>query len=72
MSLLQVLFGLAVVLGTLLRGLSALAIFYAPSYEWFLLLEFVGGVGISVFNTGSSVIIADMSGTQNRPRRGCA
>lgn len=57
-----------VVAGTLLRGLSALGIFYAPSYEWFLLLEFIGGVGISVFNTGSSVIIADMSGTENRGR----
>ncbi len=57
-----------VVAGTLLRALSALAIYFAPSYEAFLLFEFIGGIGISIFNTGSSVIIADLSGNENRGR----
>lgn len=57
-----------VVAGALLRGLSALAIYFCTSYEQFLVLEFLGGIGISVFNTGSSVIIADLSGPQNRGR----
>jgi MFS family permease len=57
-----------VVAGALMRGLSALAIYFSSSYEQFLVLEFLGGVGISVFNTGSSVIIADVSGTENRGR----
>lgn len=57
-----------VVVGALLRGLSALAIFFCDSYEQFLVLEFLGGVGISVFNTGASVIIADVSSPQNRGR----
>ena len=57
-----------IILGVALRGGSAFASFYATNYETFLALEFIGGIGISVFNTGSTIIIADLSGEGNRGR----
>jgi MFS family permease len=56
------------IMGNALRGLSALALFFANSYEQFLLFEFLGGLGVSMFTTGSSIILADLSVTENRGR----
>src|SRR5687767_13564366 len=44
------------VLGNVVRGLSAFALFFVDSYEQFLVLEFLGGLGVAMFTTGSSVI----------------
>ncbi|MBI2887114.1 MAG: MFS transporter [Chloroflexi bacterium] len=57
-----------VIAGATLRAVSALLEFFATSYEQFLLLEFVGSIGISVWNTGASIIIADLSGAEERGR----
>ena len=57
-----------IIMGVFLRGGTALLSFFAPNYETFLLLEFIGGIGISVFNTGSTIIIADLSGEDSRGR----
>jgi len=57
-----------IILGVFLRGATAFGSYYATNYETFLVLEFIGGIGISVFNTGSTIIIADISGEGNRGR----
>ena len=57
-----------IILGVFLRGATAFGSYYATNYETFLVLEFIGGIGISVFNTGSTIIIADMSGEGSRGR----
>ncbi len=54
--------------GCALRGLSALAEFWAPSYLAFLILEFIGGIGVSMWITGSTVLMADVTTTADRGR----
>lgn len=54
--------------GVLLRGLTALAEYFASSYTQFLILEFIGGIGVSIWGTGSSILIADVTGEENRGR----
>jgi MFS family permease len=52
----------------LLRGASCFAIFFANSYVEFLIYEFIGGMGVSMWMTGSTVLMADMSHAGNRGR----
>ena len=57
-----------VIAGCSLRAASAILEFFITSYEQFLILEFIGGIGISVWNTGASIIIADLSPREFRGR----
>jgi MFS family permease len=54
--------------GLVLRGASCFAIFFANSYLEFLIYEFLGGMGVSMWVTGSTVLVADMSAVENRGR----
>lgn len=54
--------------GLVLRGGSTFAEFFAQSYLQYLGLEFIGGLGVAVWMTGSTVLLADMSQGQNRAR----
>jgi MFS family permease len=56
------------VAGNALRGASALVLFFVTSYEQFLVIEFIGGLGVAMFTTGSSILLADMSVAENRGR----
>jgi len=56
------------VLGLVLRGGSTTAEFFADSYLQFLVMEFIGGIGVSMWVTGSHVILADLSIVENRGR----
>ncbi len=52
----------------ILRGASCFAEFFADSYMLFLIYEFLGGIGVSMWVTGSTVLVADMSEATNRGR----
>ena len=54
--------------GNLLRGLTMLLQFFATNYLQFALLEFVGGIGVATWVTGSSVIMTDITQRENRGR----
>jgi len=54
--------------GVALRTITALGEFFATSYVEFLLWEFIGGFGVSTWNTSSSVLIADVTEVENRGR----
>jgi len=56
------------ILGLILRGASLFLEFYATSYPHYLALEFVGGIGVAMFTTGGSILIADLSVRENRGR----
>jgi MFS family permease len=57
------------VLGAFLRGgSSALVVFIVDSYTLFFVLEFIGAIGVSMWQTTSQVIVADMSSPENRGR----
>lgn len=57
-----------VIIGIVLRGSSAVLAYFSTSYEQFLILEFFGGIGISIFSTGASIILADVSSEHQRGR----
>ncbi len=57
-----------VIMGIVLRGTSALLSYFSTSYEQFLIFEFFGGIGISIFATGASIIVADVSTEHQRGR----
>jgi ACDE family multidrug resistance protein len=52
--------------GVVLRGVSATLEFFVDDYLLFLLLEFVGGIGVSIWATGSNILIGDVSTRENR------
>ena len=54
--------------GVALRTITALGEYYSTSYVEFLLWEFIGGFGVSTWNTGSQVLIADVTEVENRGR----
>lgn len=54
------------VVGVVLRGMTALWEYYATSYLEFLIAEFIGGIGVSIWATGSNILIADVSDPRNR------
>jgi len=56
------------ILGLIVRGGTTGLEFFTDSYLQFLLLEFVGGMGVTMFITGSTVILADLSVVENRGR----
>lgn len=57
-----------VIAGLAVRVLSGILSFWADSYEQFLFLEFLGSIGLAVWNTGANVIIADVTREENRGR----
>jgi MFS family permease len=56
------------IVGLVLRGATLFLEFYATSYPQYLALEFIGGVGVAVWSTGASILIADLSLRENRGR----
>jgi MFS family permease len=54
--------------GNGLRGVVTLGEFFVTSYEQFLVLEFIAGIGVSVWVTSSSVLLADVTNRENRGR----
>ena len=57
-----------VIFGNLLRGVTTLLQFFSRSYYQFFILEFIGGIGVSMWTTGSSIIMADVTRPENRGR----
>jgi MFS family permease len=54
------------IFGVVLRGLSAFLEFFSTDYLQFLVLEFIGGIGVSIWATGSNILIGDVSSRENR------
>ena len=57
-----------VIVGNLLRGVTTLAQFFATNYVQFFVLEFIGAVGVAMWATGASIVMADITESQNRGR----
>ena len=54
------------IVGVVLRGVTAFLEFFCDNYWQFLILECIGGIGVSIWATGSNILIADVSGVHNR------
>ena len=54
--------------GLAIRTISLVAEFYADSYVAYLLLEFFGSLGVSVWVTGANILVADLTVQTNRGR----
>lgn len=54
------------IVGVALRGITALWEFFTESYLEFLILEFIGGIGVAIWATGANILIGDVSDKQNR------
>jgi MFS family permease len=54
------------IIGVVLRGITALWEFFTESYLEFLILEFIGGIGVAIWATGANILIGDVSDKQNR------
>ena len=54
--------------GLATRSLFSFISFFAASYPQFLLFEFVGSVGLSVWTTAGTIVVADVSSRINRGR----
>lgn len=57
-----------VIIGLGVRVLTGFTSFFATSYEQFLVMEFIGSLGLAFWNTGVSVIVADVISPENRGR----
>jgi MFS family permease len=57
-----------VMFGAGLRGVSNVGQFMAGDFATFLVLEFVGQIGVSMWNTSANVLLSDMTTTSNRGR----
>jgi MFS family permease len=57
-----------VILGSFLHVVAMTSDFFVDSYLPFLLLEIVGGIGISVWMTSANVLMADSTRTETRGR----
>ena len=55
-------------IGSGIRALASIGDVFAQNYVQFFALEFVGAIGLTLFNTTSIVMVADMSETENRGR----
>lgn len=56
------------VIGAALRGGASFGVLYIDSYAAFFVLELIGNTGVSMWQTTSQVVIADMSTPENRGR----
>lgn len=57
-----------VIVGLGVRVLTGFTSFFATSYEQFLVMEFIGSLGLAFWNTGVNVIVADVISPENRGR----
>ena len=57
-----------VMFGAALRGVSNVGQFMAGDFATFLVLEFIGQIGVSMWNTSANVLLSDMTITSNRGR----
>ena len=57
-----------VIFGAGLRGVSNVGQFMAPDFATFVVLEFVGQIGVSMWNTSANVLLSDMTTTSSRGR----
>ena len=56
------------VVGAALRGVASFAVLYIDNYAAFFVIELIGNTGVSMWQTTSQVVIADMSTPENRGR----
>ena len=54
------------VAGAALRGVTNVGQFFSGDFATFLVLEFVGQIGVSAWNTSSNVLLSDVTETTNR------
>ena len=54
------------VTGAFLRGSASFAVLFVDNYIQFFVLELIGAIGVSMWQTTSQVMIADMSTPENR------
>jgi MFS family permease len=54
--------------GTLIRAITLFIEFFVHSYWEFLALEFIGNMGIAMWTTSSTIIMADLTNVENRGR----
>jgi MFS family permease len=57
-----------VLLGNGIRGVTCAGQFFAESYLQFFVLEFIGGIGVAMWATSSTVAMADFTSMANRGR----
>lgn len=57
-----------VIAGNLVRGVTCVFQFFSTNYWQFIVLEFLGAIGVSMWATGSSIIMADITERENRGR----
>ena len=55
-----------VIAGNALRGITTLAQYFSTDYLSFFALEFMGGIGVSMWVTGASIVMADITSHENR------
>ncbi|MDA1035789.1 MAG: MFS transporter [Chloroflexi bacterium] len=54
------------IFGAALRGVTNVGQFMSGDFATFLVLEFVGQIGVSMWNTSSNVLLSDVTQTANR------
>lgn len=54
--------------GLFIRAISSFLEMFAQSYEQFIALEFMGSIGLAIWITGANIVVADVSGENNRGR----
>ena len=57
-----------VITGVAVRGITTFIEFFATSYTQFLVLEFIGALGVAMWGTSSQILLADVAGERNRGR----
>ena len=55
-------------IGNCLRGIASGLQFFCTNYVQFAILEIIGTFGVSMFNTGTSIVMADITERENRGR----
>ena len=56
------------IMGAGVRGATGILSFFADTYMEFFVLEFIGGVGIAMWNTSANILIADVTEPHIRGR----
>lgn len=56
------------IIGNFLRGSASGLQFFSTNYWQFFAFELMGAIGVSMFNTGSSIVMADITERENRGR----
>ncbi|MDA1216176.1 MAG: MFS transporter, partial [Chloroflexi bacterium] len=57
-----------VISGVAIRGTTTFIEFFVTSYTQFLILEFIGALGVAMGATSSQILLADVAGERNRGR----